>query len=127
VEPKKEQAPVQENTQNTIAGVTKNSVGWKDDVNGVIYVQLENGKFSIQESAWDSEAKANKRIGIVEKMIKGLKGTVVKSDLGAKGIWYRTRFGEFSTLQEAKSKADELRSREKLKLQALLLTIFLYA
>ena len=40
-------------------------MGWIDENNKVIYVQLENGKFTIQESAWDSDAKANKRISNV--------------------------------------------------------------
>ncbi len=106
-EQKKDQQPVE---QNTIAGVTKSGNLWKDDANGVVYLQLENGKFTIQESAWDSDAKASNRLSIVEKKVPGLKGSVVKVDLGSKGIWYRAMFGEFTTLQEAKSKADELKS-----------------
>lgn len=109
-EEQKNQQPVE---QSTVAGVSKNSAGWKDDVTGIIYIQLENGKFAFQESSWDSDAKANQRLNKVGSIITGLKGSVVKIDLGAIGIWYRTLVGEFATLKEAKDKADELRSKEK--------------
>ena len=121
----KQEAPKQNTTQN-VPGITKSSMGWLDDYNKVIYVQLDNGKFTIQESAWDSDAKANKRISAVGGLIPGLKGNVLKVDLGSKGTWYRARFGEFSTIEEAKQKAEELRNKEKSKLQALLLTFLLY-
>ena len=122
-QPKQEAPPT---TQNSVPGVTKSSMGWMDDYNRVIYVQLDNGKFTIQESAWDSDAKANKRISAVAGLIPGLKGNVIKVDLGSKGTWYRARFGEFATIEEAKSKAEELRNKEKNRLQALLLTFLLY-
>ena len=123
----KTEAPVQPNTTSPPAGITKNSMGWMDDVNKVIYVQLENGKFTIQESAWDSDSKAKKRLSVVAGIVPGLKGSVLKADLGSKGTWYRARFGEFSTIEEARTKAAELRNKEQMKLQALLLTVFLYA
>ncbi len=119
--------PPQQNNTPKVTGVTKNAMGWMDDVNKVIYVQLDNGKFTIQESAWDSDAKANKRITAVGAIVPGLKGNVVMVDLGTKGTWYRARFGEFSTIEEAKAKAEELRNKERIRLQALLLTVFLYA
>ncbi|MCX7878790.1 MAG: SPOR domain-containing protein [Ignavibacteria bacterium] len=128
------QNPVQsENTappvtsSQQIEGVTRNSMGWMDEKNKVIYVQLENGKYTIQESAWDSDAKANKRVSAVSAFLPGLKGNVVKADLGSKGTWYRARFGEFTTLEEARKKAEELRSKEKIKLQAYLLSFFFFA
>ena len=108
-------------------GLVKNSMGWMDDKNKVIYIQLENGKYTIQESAWDLESKANKRLSTIESLgIIGLKGNIVKADLGAKGIWFRARFGEFSSLEEAQKKAEELRSKEKIKLHAMLAYLFLY-
>lgn len=122
----KQEAPKQNSTQS-VPGVTKSSMGWLDDYNKVIYVQLDNGKFTIQESAWDSDAKANKRISAVGGLVPGLKGSVLKVDLGSKGTWYRARFGEFSTIEEAKQKAEELRNKEKSRLHAMLLTFFLYA
>lgn len=127
VQQKTESSPPQQNNTPKLSGVTKNAMGWMDDVNKVIYVQLENGKFTIQESAWDSDAKANKRLSAVGAIIPGLRGNVVMVDLGTKGTWYRARFGEFNTIEEAKAKAEELRNKERIRLQALLLTVFLYA
>jgi nucleoid DNA-binding protein len=121
------QPPPQQNTEPKLDGVTKNAMGWMDDKLKVIYIKLDNGKFTIQESAWDSDAKANKRISAVQSYnIDGLKGTIMKADLGDKGTWFRARFGEFSTLDEAKQKASELRKKEGLKLQASLLFLLLY-
>jgi nucleoid DNA-binding protein/cell division protein FtsN len=136
----KQEEPVKQNTEsapppetqtqpNTSVppGVTKSTMGWLDDHNKVIYVQLDNGKFTIQESAWDSDAKANKRLSTVASIVPGLAGNVVKVDLGSKGTWYRARFGEFASLEEARAKAEELRNKEKTRLHALLLSFFLYA
>ena len=131
-QPKQEQPKQETPKQNEVAGsqnipgVQKSTMGWIDDYNKVIYVQLDNGKFTIQESAWDSDAKANKRISSVGTLVPGLKGSVLKVDLGAKGTWFRARFGEFTTIEEAKQKAEELRTKEKNRLQALLLTFLLY-
>ena len=117
----------QNTTTPNVSGVVKTGLGWMDEKNKVIYVQLENGKFTIQESAWDSNDKANKRINAVAAYnISGLAGNVFKVDLGAKGTWFRARFGEFATIEEAKNKAEELRNKEKMKLQAFLLSIFLF-
>jgi hypothetical protein len=52
--------------------------------------------------------------------ISGLKGNVIKVDLGEKGIWFRARFGEFTTIEEARVKAEELRNKEGIRFQALL-------
>lgn len=117
-----------ETTEPTIAGLSKNSLGWTDDKYKVIYIRLDNGKYTIQESAWDSDQKAGKRISSVESYkIEGLKGSIVKVDLGDKGTWFRTRFGEFGTIEEARQKAEELRNKERLKFQAFLFTILLLA
>jgi cell division protein FtsN len=93
-------------------GLVKNDLGWVDSKNKVTYVQLENSKFAIQESAFNSADNANKRLAAIEK-ISGLKGAVAKVDTGAKGTWYRVRLGVFSTLTEAQTKAAEFRSKEK--------------
>jgi nucleoid DNA-binding protein len=107
-----QQQQTQPKVETNLEGVTKNSVGWVDAKNKVIYVLLENGKYAIQESSWNSEGKANARINMVESLgIKDLKGSAVKSDLGAKGTWFRVRFGEFSTLDEARKKAEELHNK----------------
>jgi hypothetical protein len=124
----KETTAGSQTTSPGIKGVVKTGFGWMDEKNRVIYVQLETGKFTIQESAWDSDDKANKRLSIVSGYnIPGMTGFVFKADLGSKGIWYRARFGEFTTLEEARQKAEELRNREKMKLQAFLFTILMVA
>lgn len=80
-----------------------------------MYIKLDNGKFTIQESSFDSDSKASKRITDVEAFkIEGLKGSSVKTDLGAKGTWYRVRFGEFQTIGDARAKAQELRNKVKI-------------
>lgn len=104
-----------ESTETKIEGVTRNALGWVDDKYKVMYIKLDNGKFTIQESSFDSDSKASKRISDVESFkIQGLKGTSVKTDLGTKGTWYRVRFGEFQTIEEARSKAQELRNKVKI-------------
>lgn len=123
----KQQVPPSQQNEINIAGVTRNTMGWADDKFKVIYIKLDNGKFTIQESAWDSDAKASKRINAVEGFkIGGLKGTVVKADLGNKGVWFRARFGEFSTIEEARIKAEELRNKERIRFQALLACFLLF-
>jgi len=103
----------QTTAQQDFTGLVKTDAGWKDEKTGVLYVQLGNGKFAIQESAWNSEEKANKRISRVASYnISGMSGNFIKVDLGAKGTWFRVRFGEFSTIEEAKQKAAELKNKE---------------
>jgi nucleoid DNA-binding protein len=102
----------QPKVETKLEGVTKNAVGWVDAKNKVIYIQLENGKYAIQESSWNSEGKANARISMIESLgIKDLNGSTSKIDLGAKGMWFRVRLGGFSTLEEARKKAEELNTK----------------
>jgi DNA polymerase III gamma/tau subunit len=129
-QPKQEQ-PKQENagqtTEPKLDGVVKNTMGYSDEKFKVIYVKLDNGKYTIQESAWDSDSKASKRISIVEGFkINGMKGNVIKVDLGDKGVWFRARFGEFATVEEARVKAEELRNKERIRLQAALIYFFFF-
>lgn len=105
VQLKQNEQPV---TQNEPADLRKTSGGWADDKYNVLYIKLDNGKYTIQESSWDSNEKAGKRKAEIEKLgIAGLSGTVVETDLGDKGKWYRVRFGEFSTLADARKKVEE--------------------
>jgi hypothetical protein len=125
VEQKTETVPP--NTEHKVEGLVKTSLGWMDEKYKVIYILLENNKYTIQESAWDSDVKAQKRLKAVESMnLSGLKGSIIKVDLADKGIWYRARFGEFSSLDEARKKVQEMRDKEKTKLQAMLLLFLLY-
>jgi len=111
--PEQNPPPVQQKVEEPrIEGITENSIGWTDGKFKVVYAKLDNGKIAIQESSWDLEAKANRRITQIESYkIAGLKGSVAKVDVSGKGSWYRVRLGEFSTLQEARSKAEELRKK----------------
>lgn len=117
-----------QNNELKLDGVVKNTMGYSDEKFKVIYVKLDNGKFTIQESAWDSDAKASKRISTVDGFkINGMKGSVLKVDLGEKGVWFRARFGEFSTIEEARVKAEELRNKERIRLQAALVCFLFFA
>jgi cell division protein FtsN len=106
--------PVQQQVEEPrIEGITTNSMGWTDEKYKVVYVKLDNGKIAIQESSWDSDAKANSRIAQINThKIAGLNSSLAKVDVGGKS-WFRVRLGEFSTLQEARSKAVELRNKVK--------------
>lgn len=94
--------------QNELSGLIRAVNGWQDDKYNVLYVQLRNGKYTIQESSWNSYEKAGKRVSEIELLgIPGLKGSIEEISLGEKGKWYRVRFGEFSTLEEARRKVKE--------------------
>ncbi len=101
---KKEESVI---TQQEPQDLRKTSNGWADNKYNVLYFQLENGRFTIQESSWDSYEKAGKRKTELESLgISGLKGSIEESDLGTKGKWYRVRIGEFTTLDEARKKVE---------------------
>lgn len=98
--------------QPELQGVSKNSMGWTDEKNRVIYVSVKENKFAIQESSWNSENKAADRLRQIDALnIARLKGNVVKEEVSGKGTWYRVRLGEFASLEEAQSKAIELRKK----------------
>ncbi len=46
---------------------------------------------------------------------EGYAGTVVRADLGDRGIWYRVRVGPYSGEQEAKRVLSKLRKERNLK------------
>lgn len=94
--------------QNKYSDLIKTVNGWEDDEYNVLYVQLTNGKYTIQESSWDSYEKAGKRVSEIKSLgIPGLNNSIEEISLGEKGKWYRVRFGEFSTLDEARRKVKE--------------------
>lgn len=125
-EPQKQENAGQ-NNEPKMEGIVKNTMGYSDEKFKVIYIKLDNGKFTIQESAWDSDAKASKRISTVDGFkINGMKGSVLKVDLGDKGVWFRARFGEFATIEEARVKAEELRNKERIRLQAALVCFLFF-
>lgn len=115
--------PVSETKRSTetVEGMLRNSIGFTDLKNNVMYVVLENGKYSIQESSWNSEEKANSRVsrlnslGVKNPAGKVLKAVIEKADLSDKGVWFRTRLGEFSTIKEAIETAAQIRAEERSK------------
>jgi hypothetical protein len=106
---------------DTYKGITWGSFGYTDIKNNVIYVLLPNGKYSIQESSWKTEEKAVTRVMKINSLdISYSDGTKVtaaieKVDLFTKGVWYRTRVGEFATIKEAIETAVTIRAEEKSK------------
>lgn len=105
----------------TPEGITKNSIGFTDLKNNVMYVMLPNGKYSIQESSWNNEEKASSRVkrlnslGIKYTNGKIVKAVIEKADIPTKGVWYRTRVGEFVTINEAIETAAKIRTEERTK------------
>ncbi len=80
----------------TAESITYSTLGYTDINNNVIYVLLPNGKYSIQESSWNTEEKAVTRIMKINSLdISYPDGTKVtaaieKVDLFTKGVWFRT-------------------------------------
>ena len=63
------------------------------------------GKVKVQLGAYKSEAEAKAEWAKMQKKYSGLAGrtpTIVKADLGEKGVFYRLRTGNFGTANEAK-------------------------
>lgn len=104
-----------------LGGITKNSVGFTDLIHNVVYVQLPNGGFAIQESSWSSEENAKERVkmlntlGIKDANEEKITAQLLKVDLGEKGIRYRAMFGEFASIEQAQQIAEEIKSTGKPK------------
>ena len=85
-----------------------------DEKYSVIYIKLDNGNYTIQESSWDSRDKADSRITKIESLgISGLTGNISEIKLGDNKTWYRVRLGSFSSLEEAQQKTAELKNTLK--------------
>lgn len=117
VTPTEQLSDIEQNFETAVA-ITYGSLGYTDMNNNVIYVLLPNGNYSIQESSWNTEEKAENRINKINQLdISYPDGTKVtaaieKVDLFSKGVWYRTRVGEFATIKEAIETAVEFRALE---------------
>ena len=104
----------------TSESITWSSLGFTDIKNNVIYVILPNGKYSIQESSWNTKEKAEYRINKINLLDiaysdgNKVKAEIRKVDLHAGGLWYRTMIGEFATIKEAIETAVEIRAMENL-------------
>jgi hypothetical protein len=96
---------VENNSPNQTPSVTSIA----DEKYNVIYIKLENGTFTIQESSWDSRDKASSRISKIESLgISGLNGNISEIMLGDNKTWFRVRLGSFPSLEEAQQKTGEL-------------------
>lgn len=95
---------------NDTARFTQNSIGITDKLYNVIYVQQNDGGFSVQESSWSNGDAAMNRIKELTSLnIPKTKPYISKAELQDKGIRYRVVVGEFKTLDEAIKAAGKLR------------------
>lgn len=102
-----------------VEGLSMNNLGFTDLKNNVIYVNMPNGMYTIQESSWNVEEKAVNRIMRIKSLgITNSDGNKVAVSLESveipeKGNWHRVKIGEFASLNEAILAAEEIRAEEK--------------
>jgi cell division septation protein DedD len=72
-----------------------------------------SGSVILQIASYKDNAPALKLLS--ELMSEGYSGTVVRADLGQRGIWYRVRIGPYSSEKDANAALDTLRRERKLK------------
>ncbi|ADU66943.1 Sporulation domain-containing protein [Desulfurispirillum indicum S5] len=70
------------------------------------------GKFTIQIAAFRDEQSAQSQAKALKE--KGYDAYYMVSDQGDRGIWYRVRVGEFGQLDAARTKAEQIKEKEKL-------------
>ena len=72
------------------------------------------GSFLVQLGAFTSEDQAQSHatqiVGRHADLLNGLNQDIQRADLGAKGIYYRLRFGPFGSRKEAAEKCSALKS-----------------
>ncbi len=73
----------------------------------------DDKKYTIQAGAFQTKKEAEGLIRILKK--SGYSAYVIKADLAEKGVWYRVRFGRFSSHPEAKEKLRRLNMKTGLK------------
>jgi len=72
-----------------------------------------NGAYAIQLMAFKDESDAKNAVQKYKNDIKDI--YYIRADLGAKGVWYRVRCCSSSTLNEAKSKLEDINEKYKIK------------
>ncbi len=90
---------VSNDKNNKIAKPVKTVAGKDLEVEDYIYFNGLN--YSVQVSSWRKPENAKIEIGKLKK--KGINASVVKADLGSRGIWYRVRIKNIKSLKEAQS------------------------
>ncbi len=68
------------------------------------------GKYAIHTSSYKRVSNASKEVARFKKM--GFDAYYEKTDLKAKGIWYRVKIGHFKTSAEAKAELNRLKSMD---------------
>ncbi len=70
--------------------------------------------FRVQVGSYASEDQAHSQASVIvgkhAALLSGLTQDIEKADLGAKGVYYRLRFGPFGSRDDAASKCSELKS-----------------
>lgn len=67
----------------------------------------------LQVASYQEEANAQKLLRDLSSV--GYKGSVLRVDLGERGVWFRVRVGPYSTEKEARTVLEELRREKSLK------------
>lgn len=67
----------------------------------------------LQMASYKDQVNARKLLQ--ELSSEGFAGTVVRADLGERGVWFRVRIGPYMTGKEAKMVLEKLRKERKLK------------
>jgi hypothetical protein len=102
----------------TVEGLSGGNLGFRDQINNVIYVNLPNGKVSIQESSWNTEEKGLSRVAWLKSLGRlfpegsDIETVIEKVDLLQNGVWYRTMIGEFASITDAIAFAEQIRAIE---------------
>ncbi len=72
----------------------------------------DTGRFTIQVAAIRDESRALELESRLNR--KGYYAYTIKTDLQAKGVWFRVRVGRFATREEALSAAEKIEADERL-------------
>ncbi|UOD34176.1 SPOR domain-containing protein [Deferribacteraceae bacterium V6Fe1] len=79
----------------------------------VVNNTIKNGAYAIQLMAFKDESDAKSAVQKYKNDIKDI--YYIKADLGTKGVWYRVRCCSSSTLDEVKSKLQDINEKYKIK------------
>ena len=72
-----------------------------------------NGSVTLQVASYKDQVNARKLLQ--ELSSEGYTGTVVRTDLGERGVWFRVRIGPYAVGKEASGVLEKLRKERKLK------------
>jgi cell division protein FtsN len=67
----------------------------------------------LQVASYSKNGAASKLLASLSA--EGYSGTVVRADLGERGVWYRVRVGPYKGEKDAKRALDKLREERSLK------------